>query len=579
MTSHRWAWVLLVLVALGLPWGADAANVLVFNSTRFVDSGQGSAYPVGSQESDNVQDALRGLGHTVDTIAGDNDPTGLCSFGNHQPGTVLATAAEYQAALANADVFHIPEQESYCYLPGELQGHPDIVAVWRTWVAGGGGLVIHSSREAMVKVADLLDVVFGFHGVGGVDGTDITTTKRATAQGTLFAGGPATLPGNESTGVIPLSTLPAGSVSIYDDGTNAAVAIIPFGAGKIVFLGWDWTYSEPAFPGHLNGGWYPLVLDGAVREAASKALTVTLSGTGSGAVGSATPAFDSPLSCQPTCRAHYRRGAEVQLTATPAAGSVFQGWSGGGCTGTAACTVTLAADTVVTAMFDSGAGGGVGLTVTEAGSGAGTVVSAPSGIACAPDCFEAFPDAMTVTLTATPAAGSFFAGWSGSGCPGVGPCVVTVDDTHRLVTAAFEAFPSNLVTAAVNQPRYSAGDRLVVSVGVNNPGLPAMADLYCGLLLPDGETIVFFTDVAGGIVFGRVSAPGTFRPIAAAMTLTNPLSVTASDLFEYTWTGSEPRGRYMFFMAAFAAGSLADGAVDRGDLLAYGIAPFDFAPD
>lgn len=55
---------------------------------------------------------------------------GICGIdeqGNplRQPGTVLATAAQYSAALAQADVFLIPEQESYCYLPGALQeDHP-----------------------------------------------------------------------------------------------------------------------------------------------------------------------------------------------------------------------------------------------------------------------------------------------------------------------------------------------------------------------------------------------------------------------------------------------------------------------
>jgi beta-lactam-binding protein with PASTA domain len=41
----------------------------------------------------------------------------------------------------------------------------------------------------------------------------------------------------------------------------------------------------------------------------------------------------------------------VTLTAQPAAGSTFGGWSGGGCSGTGTCTVTTNADTTVTATF------------------------------------------------------------------------------------------------------------------------------------------------------------------------------------------------------------------------------------
>jgi hypothetical protein len=51
------------LLAVGTVAPAEALDVLVFNSTRFVDSGQ-VGYPVGSQESDNVQAALAALGHT-----------------------------------------------------------------------------------------------------------------------------------------------------------------------------------------------------------------------------------------------------------------------------------------------------------------------------------------------------------------------------------------------------------------------------------------------------------------------------------------------------------------------------------
>src|SRR5262245_18369799 len=37
----------------------------------------------------------------------------------------------------------------------------------------------------------------------------------------------------------------------------------------------------------------------------------------------------------------FASGTTVTLTATPATGSTFTGWSGGGCSGTGTCTVTL----------------------------------------------------------------------------------------------------------------------------------------------------------------------------------------------------------------------------------------------
>jgi hypothetical protein len=73
------------------------------------------------------------------------------------------------------------------------------------------------------------------------------------------------------------------------------------------------------------------------------------------------------------------------------------------------------------------------LTVARAGTGTGSVTSAPDGITCGATCTASFPTGASVTLTATPGTGSTFAGWSGAAA-----CVVTVDQA-RLVTATFTA--------------------------------------------------------------------------------------------------------------------------------------------
>lgn len=76
-------------------------------------------------------------------------------------------------------------------------------------------------------------------------------------------------------------------------------------------------------------------------------LRVQLSGAGSGTVTSAP----AGISCPGTCQAAYLEGDLVLLTARAAAGSTFTGWSGGGCSGTGPCQVTMNADTDVTATF------------------------------------------------------------------------------------------------------------------------------------------------------------------------------------------------------------------------------------
>ncbi len=66
-----------------------------------------------------------------------------------------------------------------------------------------------------------------------------------------------------------------------------------------------------------------------------------------------------------------------------------------------------------------------GVYVSRAGIGDGTVKSSPGGIDCGTTCGAEFPVGTTVTLTATPASGKTFAGWTGA-CSGTGPCSVSI---------------------------------------------------------------------------------------------------------------------------------------------------------
>lgn len=75
------------------------------------------------------------------------------------------------------------------------------------------------------------------------------------------------------------------------------------------------------------------------------------------------------------------------------------------------------------------------LTVTL--SGTGTVTSGTGSIDCGFICSGNFSG--SVTLTATPAAGRYFAGWSGD-CAGTGSCIVTMSAAKN-VTATFKPVP------------------------------------------------------------------------------------------------------------------------------------------
>jgi Ca2+-binding RTX toxin-like protein len=155
------------------------------------------------------------------------------------------------------------------------------------------------------------------------------------------------------------------------------------------------------------------------------ALTVVRTGNGTGTV------TGSGVDCGSDCGSIYDQGTVVTLTATLAPGSRFGGWIGAGtegCTGLT-CDVTMSAARNVTVSFLNQRV----LTVVKTGNGAGTVTGA--GIACGLDCFELIDTGNSVTLTATPAAGSQFAGWSGA-CTGTSTCQLTMDQA-REVTAVF----------------------------------------------------------------------------------------------------------------------------------------------
>jgi hypothetical protein len=219
------------------------------------------------------------------------------------------------------------------------------------------------------------------------------------------------------------------------------------------------------------------------------ALTIDRAGAGSGTVTS-SPAG---ISCGTTCTAQYPSGTQVTLAAAAAQGSVFAGWSGGGCAGTGPCVVTLTATTTVTATFSPG-GATFALTVDRTGAGSGTVTSAPAGIACGITCAAAFPSGAVVTLSAAAAQGSEFAGWSGGGCGGTGVCTVTLT-ADVAVTATFTPIAPG-ATFALSVSRSGTGSGTVTSFP---PGIDCGAT--CAAAYPVGTVVALTAVPAAGTVF------------------------------------------------------------------------------
>ncbi len=160
-------------------------------------------------------------------------------------------------------------------------------------------------------------------------------------------------------------------------------------------------------------------------------LTVSLSGLGNGSVTSSP----SGINCGSDCAGSFPPGTQVSLTAVAEEGSVFAGWSGGGCSGTGVCTVSSQSPESVSAAFNLAS-----YPLRVSVSGNGEVTSSPAGIDCragnSGDCLASFALGTTVSLTAEPAVGSSFVGW-GQNCSGNGNCSIAINSAQS-VSAAFQ---------------------------------------------------------------------------------------------------------------------------------------------
>ena len=207
----------------------------------------------------------------------------------------------------------------------------------------------------------------------------------------------------------------------YDDGTS--VTLTAFASAGSRFAGWSGACSGTATTCILT---MSQVRNVTASFIAVYTFTITKTGSGSGTV------TGGSINCGATCSDDYDEGTSVTLDAVASAGSRFAGWSGEGCFGTGTCTVTMSQVRNVSGTFVALHT----LTVTKAGSGAGSVSSDLGAISCGATCENDYEEGTSVTLTAAALADSRFAGWSGEGCTGTGTCTVTMSQA-RAVTATF----------------------------------------------------------------------------------------------------------------------------------------------
>ena len=239
-------------------------------------------------------------------------------------------------------------------------------------------------------------------------------------------------------------------------------------------------------------------------------VTLTVVVSGSGSVSSVPPG----IACGADCTESYSAGTNVTLTATPAAGFQFAGWSGAGCSGTGTCVVVMNAATTVTANFLPVAAGQFALNVIVQGSG--SVTSNPVGINCGSDCSETYTQGASVTLTATPQSGATFSGWSGA-CTGTGTCTLAMSAT-RTVTAIFTQ-----ITRALTVTKGGTGAGTVTSTPA---GISCGTD--CTEPYAQGTSVTLAAAASSGSTFAGWSGAGCSGTATCVVSMTAAATATAT---------------------------------------------------
>jgi murein DD-endopeptidase MepM/ murein hydrolase activator NlpD len=144
--------------------------------------------------------------------------------------------------------------------------------------------------------------------------------------------------------------------------------------------------------------------------------------------------------------------------------------------------------------------------------------------------------------------------------------------TGLLVAVALAAVPaaSNAAATAsitLNKTEFRAGDTLIVGFQITNSSDSPPANLYVGVVMPDGETALFL--VPGGAT-APVSLfdPANFRSLQAAPA---GFTLNAAAFSQFTWPADGlPIGTYQVFVALTEAGN--------GSVLALDVKPFTYSP-
>lgn len=347
------------------------------------------------------------------------DPVKTVVYNAYKPITVTTGSAQTSPGAAfgkqNPINFQITGQHTVTAYFKQSQLTLDVLIA-----PNGSGTVVKSPNKAKYNYGEEVTLVavpnngFAFNGWQG-DLSGLTNpikfniTKNTAVTANFVAGYQVTKNSNPSIGGSVQLTPDAG---VYPAGTEISVQATPNPGYQ--FLNWSGALSGSTNPSNL------IVNSNATVTANFGLIPYTFSATVNGPGG---------VDWAPK-KATYTYGEVVRVVATPDDNAVFDGWSGDRTGSANPLDVTITANTSVTANFHAE---GAEYTLDTNVNGPGEIEIDPEKVK-----YEA---GETVELTAVPADGYVFAGWSGSANGTANPTNLVMDG-NKSVTATFVEEPT-----------------------------------------------------------------------------------------------------------------------------------------
>jgi len=309
-----------------------------------------------------------------------------------------------------------------------------------------------------------------------------------------------------NTYALAVSKAGTGSGTVGGDGTYATGAPVTLTATAdtgSIFAGWG---PSPCAAGFVMP---PADLTCIATFTANRYAVTALAGTN----GHISPATQM-----------VNHGATAAFTVTPNTGYLATATGcGGTLTGTTYATGSITGACTVSAGFARA----YPLTLTKAGTGSGRVTG--TGIDCGSDCTETYAGGTSVTLTASPAGSSNFAGWRGA-CLGTGGCTVTIGAASSAmgVTANFSLKTYPITLTAVP----AAGGTVTCTPNPVSHG----ASSSCSATPKAGYTLTAFSGACTGTSCALINVTEAKGLTANFGLKTYPITATANPVVGGTVT-------------------------------------------